>query len=161
MTPLPDPNVLQPLPHAPGLVLLKPLLARGPEVANVTAGPFGYYHDFDDGLGVLSRNVLYNYGISGARLRSGADCAIAQGAHFVMPDANHAMAELFTFPFVIFGGAFEAALPLDDYPWPPGRDTVVGNDVWIGMGALVLPGVTIGHGPIIGAGAAVASDVPD
>jgi IS5 family transposase len=98
MTPLPDPNVLQPLTHAPGLVLLKPLLARGPEVANVTAGPFGDYHDFDDGLGVLSRNVLYNQGISGARLRSGAYCAIAHGAHFVMPDANHAMAGLSHLP---------------------------------------------------------------
>jgi hypothetical protein len=93
MTPLPpDPNVLQPWPHAPGLVLLKPLLARSPEVANVTAGPFSDHHDFDDGLGFLSRNVLYNQGISGARLCIGADCAIAHGAHFVMPDGNHAMA---------------------------------------------------------------------
>lgn len=162
MMPLPpDPDLLQPLPHAPGLVLLRPLLARSPEVANVTAGPFSYYHDFDDGLGFLSRNVLYNYGMSGARLRIGAYCAIAHGARFVMPDANHAMAGPSTFPFAIFGGAFEAALPLDDYPWPPGRDTMVGNDVWIGMGALVLPGVTIGDGAIIGAGAVVASDVPD
>jgi virginiamycin A acetyltransferase len=157
----PDPDVLQPLPQAPGLVLLKPLLARTPEVTNVTAGSFSYYHDFDDGLGFLSRNVLYNYGISGARLRIGAYCAIAHGARFVMPDANHAMAGPSTFPFGILGGAFAAALPLDEYPWPPARDTVIGNDVWIGMEALVLPGVTIGDGAIIGAGAVVASDVPD
>ena len=36
MTPLPpDPDLLQPLPHVPGLVLLKPRLAHSPEVANV------------------------------------------------------------------------------------------------------------------------------
>ena len=36
----------------------------------------------------------------------------------------------------------------------------VGNDVWIGAGAIILPGVTIGEGAIIGAGAVVTKDVP-
>ena len=36
----------------------------------------------------------------------------------------------------------------------------VGNDVWIGAGAIILPGVTIGEGVIIGAGAVVTKDVP-
>jgi acetyltransferase-like isoleucine patch superfamily enzyme len=35
----------------------------------------------------------------------------------------------------------------------------IGNDVWIGYGAIVLPGVKIGNGAIIGAGAVVAKDV--
>lgn len=44
----------------------------------------------------------------------------------------------------------------------PGRgDTVVGNDVWFGRGATVLPGVRIGHGAIIAAGSVVTGDVPD
>jgi virginiamycin A acetyltransferase len=44
----------------------------------------------------------------------------------------------------------------------PGRgDTVVGNDVWFGHGATVMPGVRIGHGAIIAAGAMVTRDVPD
>ena len=37
---------------------------------------------------------------------------------------------------------------------------VIGHDVWIGMGAIVLPGVTLGDGAIVGAGAVVTSDVP-
>lgn len=37
----------------------------------------------------------------------------------------------------------------------------VGKDVWIGSGAVILPGVTIGDGAIIGAGAVVTKDVPD
>ena len=38
-------------------------------------------------------------------------------------------------------------------------DTVVGNDVWLGYQALVLPGVTIGDGAVIAAASVVASDV--
>ncbi|MET0982628.1 MAG: CatB-related O-acetyltransferase, partial [Telluria sp.] len=39
-------------------------------------------------------------------------------------------------------------------------DTVIGNDVWIGFDALIMPGVTIGDGAIIAARSVVASDVP-
>ena len=38
-------------------------------------------------------------------------------------------------------------------------DTVIGNDVWIGQNATIMPGVHIGDGSIIGANATVASDV--
>lgn len=37
----------------------------------------------------------------------------------------------------------------------------IGNDVWIGMRSIILPGVKIGNGAIIGAGAVVTKDVPD
>lgn len=37
----------------------------------------------------------------------------------------------------------------------------IGNDVWIGARAIILPGKTIGNGVIIGAGAVVTKDVPD
>ena len=43
---------------------------------------------------------------------------------------------------------------------PSRGDTVVGNDVWLGYQALVLPGVTIGHGAIVAAASVVAADVP-
>lgn len=53
-------------------------------------------------------------------------------------------------------------------PWgdrsqrPPftARPVVIADDVWIGIGAIVLKGVTIGRGARVGAGAVVASDVP-
>lgn len=40
------------------------------------------------------------------------------------------------------------------------RKVVIGDDVWIGAGALILPGVTVGDGAIVGAGAVVTKDVP-
>ena len=40
------------------------------------------------------------------------------------------------------------------------RPIVIGDDVWIGGGAIVLAGVTIGDRSVIGAGAVVTKDVP-
>jgi maltose O-acetyltransferase len=40
------------------------------------------------------------------------------------------------------------------------RPVVIGDDVWIGTRAIVLPGVTVGDGAIIAAGAVVTAPVP-
>lgn len=40
------------------------------------------------------------------------------------------------------------------------RTVTIGNDVWIGRRVIILPGVTIGEGSILGAGAVVAKDIP-
>lgn len=37
----------------------------------------------------------------------------------------------------------------------------IGNDVWIGAGAIIMPGVTIGNNIVIGAGAVITEDIPD
>ncbi len=36
----------------------------------------------------------------------------------------------------------------------------IGNNVWIGAGAVIMPGVTIGDNTVIGAGSVVAKDIP-
>ena len=41
-----------------------------------------------------------------------------------------------------------------------GRPIVIGANVWIGGGALLLPGITVGDDAIIGAGSVVTRDVP-
>ncbi len=41
-----------------------------------------------------------------------------------------------------------------------GKPVTIGNDVWIGGGAIVCPGVTIGEGAVIGAGSVVTRDIP-
>jgi len=40
------------------------------------------------------------------------------------------------------------------------RDIVIGEDVWVGTAAIILPGVTIHDGAVVAAGAVVAKDVP-
>jgi maltose O-acetyltransferase len=42
-----------------------------------------------------------------------------------------------------------------------GGDIIVGDDVWIGAGALILQGVHIGRGAVIAAGSVVSRDVPE
>lgn len=43
----------------------------------------------------------------------------------------------------------------------PKKAVIIGNDVWIAARVIILPGVTIGNGVIIGAGAVVTKDIPD
>lgn len=42
-----------------------------------------------------------------------------------------------------------------------GKPVVIGDDVWVGGGAIICPGVTIGSRTVIGAGSVVTRDVPD
>jgi len=42
-----------------------------------------------------------------------------------------------------------------------GRPIDIGSDVWVGAGALVLPGVSIGSSAVIGAGSVVTRDIPE
>lgn len=158
MTAPPDPDTLHPIAGTTRTAFLRPLLALSPQVTNVTAGDYSYYHDHEDPRRFLELCVRYNFGIG--RLSIGRYCAIAHRATFLMPAANHAMSGPSTYPFAIFGGAFAEALPLAAYPWRGGGDTVVGHDVWLGTECLVLPGVTIGHGAVVGARAVVTEDVP-
>jgi len=137
------------------VVLLKSVLS-GP---HVSAGDYSYYDDPDEPERFQERRVLYHYEENGDRLVIGAYCALATGATFIMAGANHRMDGPSTFPFPIMGGAWAAHMDLLS-GLPVRGDTVVGNDVWIGYRALVMPGVTIGHGAIVAAGAVVADDVP-
>ena len=139
---------------------MKPLFEES-KVKNISAGEFTYYSDFEHPEKFIEKNILYNFGFSDAALKIGKFCAIAHGVKFIMPDANHATSGVTTFPFAIFGGKWALSLALSDYPFNKYKDTVVGNDVWIGYEATIMPGITIGDGAIIGSKAVVAKDVPD
>ena len=77
-----------------------------------------------------------------------------------MNGANHRIDGPSTFPFPIMGGSWAGHADL--ITGLPGRgDTVVGNDVWLGYQAIVMPGVRIGNGAVIASGSVVTSDVPD
>jgi virginiamycin A acetyltransferase len=124
----------------------------------IEVGDYTYYDDPDDPLGFERKAVLYGYGPE--RLIIGRYSAIASGVRFIMAGANHADLGPSTFPFGIFGEEW-GERTMDLVMGAPSRgDTVVGNDVWLGYRALVMPGVTIGHGAVVAAASVVTSDVP-
>jgi virginiamycin A acetyltransferase len=77
---------------------------------------------------------------------------------FIMNGANHKLSGISTYPFQIFGNGWEKVMPQPgDLPYK--GDTIVGNDVWIGYEALIMPGVRIGNGAIVSSRSVVVSDV--
>lgn len=149
-----DPSVLHPLPEHERVVFLKPLITS----PSIEVGEYTYYDDPDAATEFEWRNVLYAYGPE--KLVIGRFCAVASGTRFLMAGAEHPTMGVSTYPFTMFGGEW-ADRTLDLVTAMPSRgDTVVGNDVWFGYGATVMPGVRIGDGAIIAAGAVVTADVP-
>jgi virginiamycin A acetyltransferase len=146
-----------PMPGFPRVCFLKPVV-KSPLIE---VGEYTYYDDPDAPEAFETRNVLYHYDFIGDRLVIGRFCAIATGATFIMNGANHALGGLSTYPFEIFGQGWEAGLEAAGLDDGNRGDTVVGHDVWIGRGAVILPGVRIGSGAIIAAHAVVSRDVPD
>lgn len=126
---------------------------------NIVVGRYSYYsgyyhgHAFDDCARFLSREPGTD------RLIVGSFCSIGSGAVFMMAgNQGHRNDWISTFPFFYMRDeepAFAAAL--DAYR--PAGDTVIGSDVWIGSEAMFMPGVTVGHGAVIGSRALVTRDV--
>ncbi|MGY4906559.1 CatB-related O-acetyltransferase [Streptomyces sp. 900116325] len=149
----PDPNTVHPLPAHDRVVFLRPVISS----PKIVVGDYTYYDDPDKATDFEHRNVLYAYGPE--RLVIGKYCAIAAGTKFLMAGAEHPTMGVSAFPFTMFGGRW-AEQTLDIITAMPSRgDTVVGNDVWLGHQVTVMPGVRIGDGAIIAAGAVVTSDV--
>ena len=150
----PDWRRVHPVAGQERVVFLKPLITS----PNIEVGEYTYYDDPVDPLAFERDAVLYAFGPE--RLIIGRFCAIASGVRFLMPGANHADLGPSTFPFGIFGPPW-AERTMDLVMSAPSRgDTVVGNDVWFGYQALVMPGVRVGHGAVVAAASVVASDVP-
>ncbi|GHF87059.1 sugar O-acetyltransferase [Streptomyces griseosporeus] len=101
------------------------------------------YVDYGSNITVGARTFV-NYGLTAldvAAVVIGEDCQI--GPHVQLLTPTH---------------------PLEPEPrrdkLEAARPITVGDNVWIGGGAIVLPGVTIGDNSVIGAGAVVTKDVP-
>lgn len=152
----PNPNTIHPLEGYPQTVFLKNVITN----ANISVGDFSYYDDPDGAEQFEKNNVRYHFDFLGDKLIIGKFVAIAKGAHFIMNGANHLMDGFSTFPFNIFGNGWDEGFDTSLYSKGSRGDTIVGHDVWIGNGARILPGVTIGNGAIVGASAVVASNVP-
>ena len=149
----PDPTARLPIPGFDRVAFLKPLV----DDPRIEIGDYTYYDD-PSGPEAFMKNVLYHYEHAGDRLRIGKFCAIATGVTFLMSGANHPMRGVSTYPFAVFQRGWRKGYEGELESGSRG-DIVIGNDVWIGLKATILPGVTIGDGAIIGAHAVVSRDV--
>jgi virginiamycin A acetyltransferase len=149
----PDPANPHPMEGFPQVCYLKNIINN----PNIVVGDYTYYDDPEDCRN-FERNVLYHFPFIGDKLIIGKFCAIARGAKFIMNGANHKVSGFSTYPFQIFGNGWQKVTPAPgDLPYK--GDTVIGNDVWIGYDALVMPGVKIGDGAIVSSRSVVVSDV--
>ncbi|MGB3182960.1 MAG: CatB-related O-acetyltransferase [Cyclobacteriaceae bacterium] len=149
---IPDKNIKFPLEGYDRLCFLKNVVKN----PNIVVGDYTYYDDFET-VENFEKNVKYLFDFTGDKLIIGKFCMIASDVTFIMNGANHLSDALSTYPFAIFGEDWAHAMEGREYPSK--GDTTIGNDVWIGYGATVMPGVTIGDGAIIATKAVVTKDV--
>lgn len=132
----------------------------------ITVGEYSYYsgyydhHDFEDGCvrylwGDEKSRRLFNpiedHGWHIDKLIIGNYVCIASGVIILMGgNHNHHPEWITVYPFV---DQIETS-------YAPKGDTNIESDAWIGMNAMIMPGVTIGEGAIVAAGSVVAKDVP-
>ncbi|MDO4219362.1 MAG: CatB-related O-acetyltransferase [Synergistaceae bacterium] len=144
----PNPSTIHPVAGFNNEIYVKPTLTN----PNIIVGDFTYIADSN-----FEGHVTNFYPWSRDKLIIGKFCQIASGVEFIMNDANHQMNAVSTFPFYTLEGWNMNTPKATDMPFK--GDTIIGNDVWIGQDATILPGVHIGDGAIIGAKSVVGSDV--
>ena len=149
----PDKDNTFPLPHTNRLCFLKNIIQN----PNIIVGDYTYYDDFED-VHNFEHNVKYHFDFIGDKLIIGKFCMIASNVTFIMNGANHLSKSISSYPFAVFGNGWEQAM--DGKGYPSKGDTIIGNDVWIGYGVTIMPGVEIGDGAIIASKSVVAKDVP-
>lgn len=126
---------------------------------NIISGKYSYYsgyyhgHSIDDCARYLfpDRNDV-------DKLIIGSFCSIGSGVSFIMAgNQGHRYDWISSFPFYYMPEVEAFQNSKDGFQGT--RDTVVGNDVWIGSEAMIMPGVQIGDGAVIGSRAVVTKDV--
>ena len=102
-----------------------------------------FYCDYGSHI-TIGAGTYVNFGcvmLDVAPIRIGANCQIATGVHIVT--ATH---------------------PVDPEPrrlgWETAEPISIGDNVWLGSGVVVCPGVTVGDDTVVGAGGVVTRDLP-
>jgi acetyltransferase-like isoleucine patch superfamily enzyme len=111
-------------------------------IGQVTVGNFTY--------GALN---LHFFGNASESVQIGSFCSIANDVHLIA-GGEHPLSYPTTFPMAHYLGN---SAEMGSAPKGP---IVISDDVWIGRGATILSGVTIGQGAVIGAQSIVTRDIP-
>ncbi|CEG14014.1 putative Chloramphenicol O-acetyltransferase [groundwater metagenome] len=88
-------------------------------------------------------------------IKIGKYCSISENVT-ILGGGNHNYDNISTYPFKTLN---KGLLDVKEYKYKSRKETIIGNDVWIGMNVTVLGGVRIGDGVVIGAGSVVTKDV--
>ncbi|EGH95228.1 acetyltransferase, CysE/LacA/LpxA/NodL family protein [Pseudomonas amygdali pv. lachrymans str. M302278] len=105
------------------------------------------------GVGTYGIPDIVDFG-DNSILRVGSYTSIAEGVKILL-GGEHRTDWITTYPFPAM---VEQVSDIQDYA-PSKGDVVIGSDCWICANAVIVSGVTIGHGAIVGAGAMVVRDV--
>lgn len=108
--------------------------------------------------GTAHLNAPHHIMTFGDKVQLGPHCHVSCDIHF----GNNVLCAA----YVSFIGKNEHRFDISgttvwDSPRGTDKPTIVGNDVWIGHGAIVIGGVKIGDGAIVAAGSVVTHDVPE
>lgn len=99
---------------------------------------FGPDLEIGDNSGVGINCELYGPVIIGENVMMGPEVVVYTGGH------RHSRTDI----------------PMIEQGMTEIQAVVIGNDVWIGRRAMIMPGVKIGNGCVIGAGAVITKDIP-
>ncbi|WOO37892.1 CatB-related O-acetyltransferase [Anaerocolumna sp. AGMB13020] len=104
------------------------------------------------GKGTYGHINAHWYGSRKEQLTIGIYCSIASNVNFVLGgEHNYKRASNYPFPELEYHSEYDAVCK---------GPITVEDDVWIGYGAIILSGVTLGRGCVIGAGSVVAKNIP-
>ena len=126
---------------------------------NIKVGRYSYYsgyyhgHSFDD-----CARYLFPDRDDVDKLIIGSFCSIGEWGflyHGWQSGASVRLGIIFPVLYMQEEPAFSSALDA----FQKAGNTVIGNDVWIGSEAMVMPGIKIGHGAVIGSRSLVTKDV--
>jgi acetyltransferase-like isoleucine patch superfamily enzyme len=111
------------------------------------------YPNYSIGVGSYGLPIVHDWK-EGATLGIGAYTSIAEQVEIFL-GGHHRTEWVTTYPFPAM---IEEAAGVSGYAFSRG-DVVIGNDVWLCTGAVILSGVTVGDGAVVAAGAVVSRDV--
>ncbi|MFC1632015.1 acyltransferase [Candidatus Omnitrophota bacterium] len=153
-------HILEVLRYGFGLRALKTLLRR-----------YAWYvHDHIASVSQMKKGENYRIHPT-ASLRCGRSISLGENSHInqyccIWASENSRIVlgdNLLMGPGVkIFSSNHSAKLgiPMNQQEWVE-KDVLIGNDVWLGANVVVVPGVKIGDGSLVAAGAVVTKDVPE
>jgi acetyltransferase-like isoleucine patch superfamily enzyme len=122
---------------------------------SIIINDFAYSSLLKMGKGSYGNPSVHSWG-EGSTAKIGRYCSIADKVDIFL-GGEHRTDWVTTFPFSSLWPDVAGTIP--GHPKTKGN-VIIGNDVWIGHGALILSGVTIGNGAVVGAKAVVAKNVP-